>query len=52
MRKKNLILWVISTGKRRMETHVLSMNICKEECAPLLQLNKFPVLGESFDSLS
>lgn len=30
-----------------METHALSVNICKEEYAPYLQLNKFHVPGES-----
>lgn len=50
--KKDPILWLISLGKRRMETHVLSVNICRQECAPFPQLNKFHGSGESFDALS
>lgn len=46
MRKKELILWLINTGKTRMETHALSVNIYNQECAPFLLLNKFHVPGE------
>lgn len=50
--KKDLILRLISIGKRRMEIHALPVNICKQECAPFLQLNKFNGPGERFDALS